>query len=317
MSDVYIGIDVSKTRLDIASRPDGKTWAVTNDETGIEKLVKQLSKYAPQCITIEASGGLERAVAMELVLAGLPVAIINPRRARDFAKASGLLAKTDRIDAACLAHFGQAMHPSLYQPSSDEERELAAMLTRRRQVVKMLSVERNHLASTADLTIRQQIERHIVWLEGELADIDNDLGQKIKASAQLSEQADIIRSVPGVGPVTTFTLLADLPELGKLNRKEITALVGVAPFNNDSGQRTGKRHTWGGRATVRATLYMAALSASRHNPVIRAFYERLLKAGKAKKVALTACMRKLLTILNAMVKTRKKWNPPQPEPATT
>jgi len=313
MNNEYIGIDVSKARLDVAGHPIGKVWDVPNTEAGIKKLVKQLSKQPVKCITIEASGGLERAVALELALAELPVAVINPKRARDFAKATGQLAKTDRIDARCLAHFGAVMSPKLYQPPSHTERQLAAKLTRRRQIVKILANERNHLASTQEPTIRQQIKRHIAWLETELTDLDDDFKKHIATSKKLSEQANILYSVPGVGKVTTFTILADLPELGKLNRKEIAALVGVAPFNNDSGLRTGKRTTWGGRAAVRATLYMAALSASRCNAVIRNFYQRLLKAGKPKKVALTACMRKLLTILNTMFKTGQKWNPPKLE----
>ncbi len=317
MSNVFVGIDVSKKRLDVASRPDGNVWYVPNDEAGIKKLIKQLTKLAPQYITIEASGGLERAVAIELALAKLPVAVINPKRARDFAKATGQLAKTDRIDALCLAHFGEAMKPAFYQPPGEDERQLAAQLTRRRQLVKMRAIERNHLASTPDPHIRRQIQRHIDWLTAELNDIDDDFEQRLKTSPELSAKADIMRSVPGVGQVTIVTLLTDLPELGKLNRKEIAALVGLAPFNHDSGQYHGSRHIWGGRGNVRNALYMAALSATRHNVIIRTFYQRLLARGKKKKVALVASMRKLLTILNAMLKTGQKWQPPLPQPITT
>lgn len=311
MSEIYIGIDVSKAALDIAQRPEAKVWQVSNDETGIAMLVKQLSSLQPAGVVLEATGGLERAVVLELVNAGLPVAVVNPRQARDFAKATGRLAKTDRVDAGCLAHYGQALQPKAYQPAPETVETLSALLTRRRQLVKMLAAERNHYASTPDKTLRTAITRHLEWLTTELSQLDTDLDSHLKGSDSLSAKAKVIRSVPGVGSVTTLTMLADVPELGLLNRKEIVALVGLAPFNRDSGQHSGKRTIWGGRANVRATLYMATLSATRFNPVIRDFYQRLLKAGKLKKVALTACMRKLLTILNVMVKNNSKWCPPQ------
>jgi transposase len=304
---IYIGIDVSRLNLDIAVRPSGEQWRTGNDPDSIGHLVKRLQQLEPALIVVEATGGLENLLVAELSLASLAVAVVNPRQTRDFAKASGRLAKTDQLDADNLAHFGQAVQPEPRQLPDEQTQALAALVRRRRQLVTMLTAERNRLRTAPQVT-SERITRHIKWLESELADLDTDLNNQLYQAGPWQATAEILTSTPGVGPVTTCTLLAQLPELGHLNRKQIAALVGVAPLNNDSGQQRGRRTIWGGRAAVRATLYMATLSAVRHNPVIRAFYERLLQAGKPKKVALTAAMRKLLTILNAMVKNNSLWN---------
>ena len=308
MSKTYIGIDVSQLNLDIAVRPGGEQWRTGNDPESISSLVKRFQQLEPALIVVEATGGLENLLVAELSLAHLPVAVVNPRQARDFAKATGRLAKTDQLDADNLAHFAEAVHPEPRQLPDEQTQELAALVTRRRQIVAMLSAERNRLR-TAPRVTAERIAQHIAWLEGELADLDVALNNQIKQSQPWQAKAEVLSSTPGVGPVTTCTLLAELPELGHLNRKQIAALAGVAPLNNDSGQQRGRRTIWGGRAAVRSSLYMATLTAVRHNPVIRTFYERLLQAGKPKKVALTAAMRKLLTILNAMVKNNSLWNP--------
>lgn len=309
---IYAGIDVAKTRLDIAMRPAGQRWSVSNDEAGIAGLVARLRALSPALVVLEASGGLELPVVAALATASLPVAVVNPRQVRDFAKATGKLAKTDKLDAQVLAHFGEAVQPTPRPLPDPQAQMLGALLTRRRQTVVMLTTEKNRLSS-ALAPVRPRLEAHIAWLEQELADLDDNLGQRLKESPLWREREDWLRSVPGVGPVLTLTLLAELPELGTLDRKQIAALVGVAPFNRDSGILRGKRTVWGGRAPVRTALYMATLVATRFNPVIRTFYQRLCAAGKPKKVALTACMRKLLTILNAMLKHRTPWhyNTPQ------
>jgi transposase len=306
-SKTYIGIDVSQSNLDIAVRPGGEQWRTGNDPDSISNLVKRLQQLEPALIVVEATGGLENLLVAELSLAHLPIAVVNPRQVRDFAKATGRLAKTDQLDADNLAHFAQAVQPELRRLPDEPTQELAALVSRRRQIVTMLSAERNRLRTAPKVTV-ERIAKHIAWLEAELADLDADLNNQINHSQPWQAKAEVLGSTPGVGPVTTCTLLAQLPELGHLNRKQIAALAGVAPLNNDSGQQRGRRTIWGGRAAVRATLYMATLSAVRHNPVIRTFYERLLHAGKPKKVALTAAMRKLLTILNAMVKNNSLWN---------
>jgi len=307
---IYIGIDVSQLNLDIAVRPSGEQWRTGNDPESISHLIKRLQQLEPALIVVEATGGLENLLVAELSLVRLAVAVVNPRQTRDFAKASGRLAKTDQLDADNLAHFAQAIQPEPRQLPDEHTQELAAVVTRRRQIVTMLTAERNRLR-TAPQVIAERIAQHIQWLESELADLDADLNNQLNQAGPWQATAQILTSTPGVGPVTTCTLLAQLPELGYLNRKQIAALAGVAPLNNDSGQQRGRRTIWGGRAAVRSALYMATLSAVRHNPVIRTFYERLLQAGKPKKVALTAAMRKLLTILNAMVKNNSCWNSSQ------
>lgn len=306
----YVGIDVSKKRLDIAVRPEDKRWEVTNDEAGIAGLIKELVKMKPEVVVVEATGGLERELVIECGAAGIPVAVVNPRQTRDFAKATGQLAKTDQLDARNLAHFGEALKPEVRELPDEKSQELAALMTRRRQLVEITTAEKNRL-SMSPKTSQESIRRHLTWLEDELAEIKQKLDDYIKHSTKWRAKDAIIQSSPGVGDITSYTLITYLPELGVLNRKQIASLVGVAPLNNDSGPKRGKRTIWGGRAEVRSVLYMATLSATQHNPVIKAFYQRLLKRGKAKKVALTAAMRKLLTILNAMVKTGMMWQPPQ------
>jgi transposase len=307
VTPIFVGIDVSKARLDVAVRPVGKREFVANDAAGIEILLQRLRELEPALIVLEATGGVERAVTRALASAEFPVVVINPRQVRDFAKATGQLAKTDTIDAAVLARFGEAVRPAL-RPLPDEVTwELRAVVTRRRQITEMIVAETNRL-SGASKGVRKRINAHLRWLEAELKRADKDLDQSIRQSPIWRENEDLLRSVPGMGPVISRTLLAELPELGRLNRKQIAALVGVAPLNRDSGTLRGRRSIWGGRATVRAALYMGALVASRRNAMIQTFYRRLRNAGKAPKVALVACMRKLLTILNAMIKHKTHWS---------
>ncbi|MCL5962365.1 MAG: IS110 family transposase [Chloroflexi bacterium] len=305
-TNLFVGIDVSKANLDVAVRPTGEGWTTTNDEAGITKLVARLKGLKPTLIVLEATGGLQEPVAIALSLARMGVAVVNPRQVRDFAKAMGKLAKTDKIDAQVLAHFGEAVRPEPRTLPDEQARVVTALLTRRRQVIEMLTAERNRLGSTRG-PVRKRIETHIEWLQKELSDLDQDLAKEIRQSPVWREKDKLYQSVKGVGPVTSMTLLSGLPELGTLNHKKIAALVGVAPLNCDSGKKRGKRAIWGGRAQVRTVLYLAALSATRSNPAIKAFYQRLCKAGKPPKVALTACMHKLLTILNAMAKTKTPW----------
>jgi len=307
-SQVFVGIDVAKAQLDIALRPTGERWAVTNGEAGIAALVTRLQTIDPQLIVLEATGGYQRAVVAALAAAGLPIVVVNPRQARDFAKATGQLAKTDGLDARALAHFADAVRPTPRPLPDAQTEELRALLARRRQLIAMRTAEQNRL-SGASQRLRVDIQAHITWLDTRVAALDDDLDTALRASPVWREHEALLRSVPGIGPVCTRTLLLDLPELGTLSRQRIAALVGVAPFNRDSGTLRGTRTVWGGRAPVRATLYMSTLVAVRYNPVLKGFYERLRAAGKAAKVALTACMRKLLTILNAMVKHQTSWQP--------
>ncbi len=304
----FVGIDVSKATLDVAVRPSGQSWPIDYDAPSVTQLIDQLHTLEPERIVVEATGGLETALVAALAAAALPVVVVNPRQARDFAKASGRLAKTDRLDAQVLAHYGEAMRPELRPLPDADTQALRALVGRRRQLVDMLTAEHSRLG-TAPGGIQEAIAKHLTWLQQELHDLDEALKRKLQSSPLWRERDALLQSVPGVGPVFAQTLLSQVPELGQLNRKEIAALIGVAPFNRDSGTWRGHRTIWGGRASVRAVLYMSALVASRHNPVIRMFYERLVAAGKAKKVALTACMRKLLTILNAMVKHHRTWQP--------
>ncbi len=271
-------------------------------------MIERLSNEALACVVVEATGGYESLVSSHLAAAGLPLAVVNPRQVREFARASGRLAKTDRIDAQVLAAFAEAIRPALRPLKDEATRELEALVTRRRQLVAMVTTEKNRLPGVPK-ALRRDIKAHIEWLEQRIRDTDNQLKLRVKSSALWRVKDDLLRSVPGVGHISAFTLLANLPELGSLSRRQIAALVGVAPFNRDSGTLHGKRTVWGGRAPVRAVLYMAAVSAMRCNPVIRTFYQRLTNAGKPPKVALTACMRKLLTILNAIIRTRTPWQP--------
>lgn len=303
---VFVGIDISKTRLDIAVRPLGIAFGVDHDEAGIVILIERLRQHLPALVVLEATGGLEVMVASALAAAELPVVVVNPRQVRDFAKATGRLAKTDAIDAQVLAQFADAVRPALRPLPDASTQALAALLTRRRQIVDMLTAETNRLGS-ASRPIRHEIQTHIQWLECQVAKLDKELSQTIRSSPVWRAKDRLLQSMPGVGPVLATTLLASVPELGTLNRRQAAALVGVAPLNRESGAWRGKRLVGGGRAPVRAVLYMGALVASRHNPVLKAFYQRLRQAGKAPKVALTACMRKLLTMLNAMLKDDKPW----------
>ena len=305
---VFVGIDVSKAKLDIAVRPSGARWQVDNNDGGIASLQQKLAELGPTLIVVESTGGYETAGVAVLAGVGFPVAVINPRQARDFAKSLGRLAKTDKIDAMVLAHFAEAIRPEPRMLPDEQTRQLQAWVVRRRQLIEMLVMEKNRLGQSHK-QLRPRVKEHIDWLENELAIVDEDIRTSLRNSPIWREQEDLLCSVPGVGPVLSVTLLAELPELGQLDRKKIAALVGVAPYNCDSGQMHGRRAIWGGRAAVRSVLYMAALSAKRFNPIIRTFYDRLLAVGKPAKVALTACMRKLLTILNSMMRSMTRWQP--------
>ena len=305
----YVGIDVAKAKLDIASEPPGWTTTTPNTEAGIHALVPQMQARAPERIVVEATGGYELPVVRALVEAGLPVIVVNPRQVRDFAKATGQLAKTDALDAQVLALFAARVQPPVRPHPTAATTELTALLARRRQVVAMLTAERHRLGKAA-ADIRPGIQAHIAWLTQQVTTLDDALTTRIRHSPVWQEQVDVLQSVPGVGPVLSRTLVAQLSELGTLTRRQIAALVGVAPLNRDSGTVRGARTCWGGRAPVRTALYMATLVATRCNPVIRHTYQTLCARGKKRKVALVACMRKLLTILNAMLKHRTYWQEP-------
>ena len=307
VNPIFVGIDVSKARLDVAIAPRGERESVDNDEAGITSVVKRLAALNPALIVLEATGGVERCVTRALASAELCVVVVNPRQVRDFAKATGQLAKTDTIDAWVLARFAQAVRPAIRPLPDQVTLELPALIARRRQIIEMIVAERNRLSS-ASKAVGKRIEAHLRWLQTELGRAEKDLDQSIRQSPIWQENQELLKTVPGIGPVISRTLLAELPELGQLNRKQIAALVGIAPLNRDSGTLRGRRTIWGGRANVRAVLYMAALVASRRNAVIRTFYTRLRSAGKAPKVALVACMRKLLTILNSMIKHKTRWS---------
>lgn len=305
---MYVGIDVSKERLDVALRPAAEAWQVANDAAGIADVCARLTQSAPALIVLEATGGYESAAVAALGAAGLPVVVVNPRQVRDFAKAVGKLAKTDRIDAQVLALFAERVRPEIRSLTSEAAQELEDLLSRRRQILEMLQAERNRLEHARG-TVRRDVIEHTRYLERRLVRVDSDLDQRIRESPVWRAKEDLLRSVPGVGPVLSRTLIAELPELGRLSRQEIAALVGVAPLNRDSGRMRGRRSTWGGRARIRAVLYMAAVVASRRNAAIQTFYLRLRATGKPGKVALVACMRKLLVILNSMVRNNRPWNP--------
>lgn len=310
----HVGIDASKERLDVCLLPGGEVFRVANDQAGIDEILARLAEpgASPELVVLEATGKYERPAAAAIAAAGIVVAVVNPRQTRDFAKATGRLAKTDKIDARVLARFAEAVgpKPSVLPVLPDEEAQaLQAILTRRRQLLEMLVAENNRLLMAPE-GVASRIRAHVRWLEKEINRADRELDEAIEASAAWKESEALLRSVPGVGPVLARTLLAELPELGALPHKRLSALVGVAPFNRDSGTFRGKREVWGGRAPVRAALYMGALVATRHNPVLKEFYGRLVAAGKPKKVALVACMRKLLSILNALMRDRAIWRCP-------
>jgi len=300
----YVGIDVSKDRLDVAVLGEERVWQVDNTQEGIVSLVEEMQEVCPELIVVEATGGYQRAVVEALFQVGLAVAVVNPARVRQFARACGLLAKTDKLDAQVLAVFGQKVQPRRYEVKSEAGKQLSALLVRRRQLEEMLKAEQNRLR-TISQSLRGSVERIIACLKEEKQVLDAQIRQYMQEQTTWQEQTEILGSAPGVGMVTTATLLAELPELGKMDRKKIAALVGVAPMNFDSGKKRGYRKTKGGRTDVRSVLYMSTLVATRYNPMIRAQYQQLLKRGKEKKVALTACMRKFLTILNAMLRDRQ------------
>ena len=304
--EICVGVDVAKSTLDVAVSDSGEIRQFANDDEGISQATRYISSLKPARVIIEATGSLEMPLAAALQADNPPVVVINPRQVRDFARATGILAKTDSIDARLLALFGVRVKPEIRPLPDRKAREMRNLLTRRRQLIEMLTAEHNRL-SQASHGIRPDIETHIKWLEEALSDINDDLDRRIQSSPSWREKDHLLKSVPGVGKVVSTTLLIELPELGMLNRRKIAALVGVAPLNRDSGTMRGKRTVWGGRAKLRAVLYMAALVGVRRNPVIAAFYQRLLNSGKAKKVALVACMRKLLTILNAMIRSKTVW----------
>ncbi len=311
MGETVVGIDVSKGHLDYAFYGEAASYQVANDDSGIAKLVEALKGRSVTLVVVEATGGLEMPVVAALLHTGVPTAIVNPRQVRDFAKGLGLLAKTDQIDSHVLARFAQTVRPRVYVLPDEQAAALAALLARRRQLVEMLTMERNRRGSI-HASQRERLQAHIDWLQAELDQLDDELDQAIRNTPAWKAKDEILRSSPSVGKGLSSALIIDVPELGTLNRKKIAALVGVAPFNRDSGQFRGRRMIFGGREHVRTTLYMATLNATRFNPIIRTFYERLMKAGKPCKVAIVACMRKFLTILNAMVKNGTPWSPPNP-----
>jgi transposase len=305
--EIFVGIDVSKAQLDIAHRPTGEKQSFANDKVGIKTLVKRLAKLQPALIVLEATGGYERLPMRALISAELQAVMINPRQVRDFAKATGQLAKTDSIDADVLAHFAQAVRPKLRPLPDAVTVELRGLIARRRYFIETISAEINRL-EMASKTVRKSINDHVRTLERALERINKDLDRAIANNPIWKDSENRMRGVPGIGPVSSRTLLAELPELGTLDRKQIASLAGVAPFNRDSGSLKGRRSIWGGRAPLRCALYMATLVATTRNPVIRDFYNRLRAKGKLFKVALIACMRKLLTILNSMIKHKTRWS---------
>jgi transposase len=307
MEQRFVGIDVAKDRLDVHVRPSGDTFALARDGEGVASLVERLRAAIPQLIVLEATGGFEQVVAAQLAAARLPLVVVNPRQIRDFARATGRLAKTDRIDAAVIAHFAEAVRPPVRPLPDKKAHVLDELVTRRRQVIEMMTAEGNRARQIDNKRLKKRIERLRSILQAELTAIDADLDEIIRGTPIWRESEELLKSVPGVGNVVARTLIAELPELGTLDRRKIAALVGVAPFSRDSGTMHGRRTVCGGRAPVRTALYMAALVASRRNPVIAAFYRRLVAAGKCKKLALTACMRKLLVILNAILREHAPW----------
>jgi len=305
----FVGIDVAKSTLELRIEPVGESFQLAYDEPGIAQICQRLCAVQPTLIVMEATGGLETRLASELVARGLPVAVVNPRQARDFAKAKGELAKTDRIDAAVLCHFAQAIRPAVRPLKDADTRGLDELVTRRRQLVGNRVQEALRLHTAASKTLQKSLNGHITWLDKQIAKLDGDIEQRLRSSAAWRTKDDLLCGIPGVGNVTSLTMLAKCPQLGQLNRREIAKLVGLAPLADDSGKHRGRRFVWGGRADVRSVLYMATLSAIRCNPVIRAFAARLKQAGKPPKVVIVACMRKLLTIMNAMLKNNSPWNP--------
>jgi len=307
MDAIYVGIDVSQARLDVHVIPSGEAFAVARDGKGLEELIERLRAFSPQLIAVEATGGFETIVAAALAGAGLPLVVVNPAQIRHFAHALGKRAKTDPIDAAVIAHFVEAVKPELRALPDEAQRLLAELVGRRRQIIEMMVAERQREKRAANVRVRKSILRHIRVLEKELPEIDEDIGTLVRGSPVWREKEDLLVSFPGIGNTLARTLLAEVPELGELTRREIASLVGVAPFTRQSGRWKGKSMIAGGRGSARTALYLAALVASRHNPILKAFYMRLLAAGKPKMVALIAVARKILTTLNAMLRDKRKW----------
>ena len=307
MTAVFVGVDVSKAYLDVFLRPSAERLRLANDETGVAELAARLRAVEPALVVLEATGGLQAALVGALVVARIPVAVVNPRQVRDFARSTGQLAKTDALDAAVLARFAEAVRPEPRPIADEATQHLDALLTRRRQLVEMTVAENNRRAASRDAVVRADIKTHVNWLKHRLAEVNKDLDSAIRSSPVWREKDDLLKTVPGVGRVVAATLLAELPELGKLNRKQIAALVGVAPLNRDSGAFVGRRVIWGGRAQVRSVLYMAVLNCIRHRIGVAPFYQRLVAAGKAKKLAIVAAMRKLLVTLNAIARDKSHW----------
>ena len=312
-SDVFVGIDVCKASLEVSASDVERVLSFRNDKRGIRALAGHLRQAQPALIVMEATGGYERLAVAGLIAAGVRVAVVNPRQVREFARATGTLAKTDTIDARVLCHFAAAVRPQLRRLANAEEQEFSELQARRRQLVGMITAEKNRMRLSGP-RVAKGIRQHIGWLEKRLAALEADLRHLVQSSPIWCSKDELLQSVPGVGPALASLLLADLPELGELNRREIAALAGVAPLNRDSGVFRGRRAVWGGRGNVRAMLFMGTLVASRFNPLIRTFYQRLRAAGKPKKLALVACMRKLLTILNSMLRNQTSWTPQHAQP---
>ncbi len=303
----FVGIDVSKQQLDVCLWPDGEAFAVARDEAGLESLATRLAQHEIALVVLEATGGLQLRAAAVLVDAGLPVAVVNPRQVRDFARATGRLAKTDRLDAEAIARFAEAVRPQPRALPDEQRSALAALVARRRQLVEMRAAEKNRRQQLRSPRLRQPLDEHLAWLSRAIDDLDKDLDKTVRDSPLWRAEEDLLQSVPGIGPVVSRTLIAELPELGHLTRRQIAALVGLAPLARDSGTFRGRRSIWGGRAEIRAKLYMATIAAIRANPTIANTYRRLIENGKPPKLAITACMRKLLVILNAIMRDRKPW----------
>ena len=307
MEQIFVGIDVAKDRLDVHVRPSDEAFSVARDSEGLTALMQRLGPLHPYLVVLEATGGFEQTLAAALVSEAMPLAVVNPRQIRDFARATGQLAKTDALDAKAIARFAEAIKPEPRPVPDEQARALGELVARRRQVIEMMTAERNRRRQLSSRRLIKSVDRLLAVLQKELSELEQEVGEGIRGTPAWRERDELLRSVPGIGNVVARTLIADLPELGRLDRKKIAALVGIAPLNRDSGRMHGKRTTWGGRAKVRSALYMAALVASRRNPVLKAFYQRLISFGKPKKLALIAVMRKLLTILNAMVRDNKRW----------
>ena len=307
MERLFVGIDVSKDRLAVYVRPTGERLAVASDEAGITQLLGRLQALQPRVIVLEATGGYEARVAAALAHAGLPVAVVNPRQIRDFARATGQLAKSDGLDAAVLAHFGEAVSPPVRPLPNAQAQALAELVTRRRQLVEMLTAELNRQQQARQRLVQTRLQRHVTWLRAAIAELEEDITRLIRSSPVWREKENVLTSAPGIGDVTAHALIAELPELGRLSRRRIASLAGLAPFIRESGRWKGRRMIRGGRAHVRRALYMATVVAIRYNPPIGDFYRRLIGAGRPKKLALIAAMRKLLTVLNAMLRDSRKW----------